>query len=461
MDIGKLVSSALTDVLSQPPIDKPEIKKYYIAYIDILGYKNKVKDNQQDVLDKVHSAFNFTKSRRHLFNALLTSIFEESHKVEFKIFSDNIVLYMDAEKVTTQKIMFFLEQIKELQIGFLYQGFFLRGVVTKGDIAANEHFIFGQGLIDAYELEKKLKDPRIVIDQKVIDDITAERPLFVKEKEQIEYLKSCDSLQWIEENTDAINKFHFDAPKIIDGVFIEALYVFPDVEETTEFKREFDEACKKFFTDKKKDHDEFYEFFLNCMRYARLAVILGEAIIKREENKTNAYNTMQGNSLIFCEGHDDGNVFILNYLSVIEPTEFAKVVGIEDLATQLKKAWGEDSPIMAETTRVINNREKILEEIFNVHKELILKTISETCNLNGIDLKNIESEESKAVIEAKQSLQRKLWWWKWYHNISAERNALGNLAIKCDCARDETTGLGISDNAPANKTTTKLRGNKI
>ncbi|MDE5825819.1 MAG: hypothetical protein K2H91_14240, partial [Lachnospiraceae bacterium] len=58
----------------------------------------------------------------------------------------------------------------DIQRNFILQyDLFLRGGITIGTLSFNDDFIFGQGLIDAVELEETARYPRIIIGKTVLD----------------------------------------------------------------------------------------------------------------------------------------------------------------------------------------------------------------------------------------------------------------------------------------------------
>lgn len=143
-------------------------------FLDVLGYKNSVATakDENDYLGKVHT----------LMSLLSKYIEEYTHGIDEKmdrnlnlsrfkslIFSDNILFFAPYESEIDM-----LNLSNNLIYGlcqFLFQytksGVFFRGGVTAGQLFYDEklHFVFGSGLIRAYELESNVAIyPRIVID---------------------------------------------------------------------------------------------------------------------------------------------------------------------------------------------------------------------------------------------------------------------------------------------------------
>ena len=82
----------------------------------------------------------------------------------YKVFSDNIVV---ATKADSLHALYTLSYIAyNLQRDFLEKGIVCRGAITKGQLYINAEYVFGSGLIRAYELEDNVAFyPRIILDR--------------------------------------------------------------------------------------------------------------------------------------------------------------------------------------------------------------------------------------------------------------------------------------------------------
>ena len=149
-----------------------ETTKHYIAYMDILGYKDFLKSKHkkpeqylQTILDAVErvkgnvSAFQNTANMFHIDGDL-----------KLKIFSDNILLCLSVENgdEEIQRAIVFLLEVASIQRGLaLAHGLLVRGGITIGELYIDEDLVFGQGLIDAVELEAKAEFPCIVVSDEI------------------------------------------------------------------------------------------------------------------------------------------------------------------------------------------------------------------------------------------------------------------------------------------------------
>lgn len=153
-----------------------EIKEYYIAYFDILGYKDffaETPDKAEDFLNAIHNAISNTLRSIQSFNSSpLANQLTES-QIHYKIFSDNILIAIEKEdnvEKEKMRILILFALVSEIQRNFIIKyRLFLRGGFTKGTLSINNDYIFGDGLIEAVEMENSAKYPRIVISKSIID----------------------------------------------------------------------------------------------------------------------------------------------------------------------------------------------------------------------------------------------------------------------------------------------------
>ena len=153
---------------------KNDIKRYYIAYVDLLGYKDffeKHPEKVHDFLDLIRGAIKDTKSQISITNESEILKNYAYIDVKVKIFSDNILLCMESgeNELEIIRLLSFLSLVAGMQRVFITKyGLFLRGGVTIGDMFINDDFVFGQGLIDVVELEQKAIYPRIIVSEPVV-----------------------------------------------------------------------------------------------------------------------------------------------------------------------------------------------------------------------------------------------------------------------------------------------------
>ncbi|MCM1236634.1 MAG: hypothetical protein NC489_41690 [Ruminococcus flavefaciens] len=146
-----------------------ESKKSLIAYFDILGYKEMIKTNYipeniligeiERITHDVYSIKRFSKKGKSDWNVYS--------------FSDNFAIVIDCPDegfVSELRLLIWILTIIQCQFLSLY-GILIRGSVVNGMVYIGEKFIYGEGLIKAYEIENSIAIfPRIVIDSELIKD---------------------------------------------------------------------------------------------------------------------------------------------------------------------------------------------------------------------------------------------------------------------------------------------------
>lgn len=147
--------------------NKHEYEEYYIAFIDVLGFKELL--TTKTTCEDIYSIF------EHLQNNSQTSLFYNGEdvasfaQVKHYIMSDSIVLYIKAD--IEEAFLALLVTCLHLQASLLYREkpILLRGGIAKGELFVEDHIIFGKGLSEAYQIENSVAIyPRIVFNKELI-----------------------------------------------------------------------------------------------------------------------------------------------------------------------------------------------------------------------------------------------------------------------------------------------------
>lgn len=159
---------------------KLEVKDYFILYFDVLGYKQKIIElGENNFLEIMYSVlatsmdvFEFVigESEVDYFGSKLK--FNEDN-FYFNIFSDNIcisVLKTNDEFVNFRLLITLVRNMNHLQRNLMGQyNILIRGCITQGVLFCMNGFLYGSGLVKAYNLEDKIAVyPRIIIDKECI-----------------------------------------------------------------------------------------------------------------------------------------------------------------------------------------------------------------------------------------------------------------------------------------------------
>ena len=140
-----------------------KIEKRFCAFIDVLGFKNIVKENgdANEACSQVVSALKAGLSK-----------LEQPKKlglIDVKSFSDNVLVSLKYG-LGRNFVAPIFEFICKYQIELIRHGYLVRGGLTLGGLYIDEHTIYGEALIEAVEIESsKAINPVVMLSQDVFD----------------------------------------------------------------------------------------------------------------------------------------------------------------------------------------------------------------------------------------------------------------------------------------------------
>lgn len=180
--------------ITRNPSTNYKTSKHCVAYLDILGTKNKIYED------------NDGKFLNYLNMLCKDAISEASNAKAFgyndffvKIFSDNMLFAVNTEDDNTRldKISLMLCIISNIQNEVLNYGHLIRGAIVEGEFFHNNIIVYGKALIEAVNIEENIaKYPRIIINQNIITkDIW---PYIFKDKDDLCFLNNLFFLSSIE-----------------------------------------------------------------------------------------------------------------------------------------------------------------------------------------------------------------------------------------------------------------------
>lgn len=158
-----------------------EIDMEYCAFIDILGFKNKML-NFEEALKYYESFFSVYEAFSKMHDSMIAGISDAAKEllrnerpksvVNKYIFSDSIILSSPDWK----DLLF---RIAHVMSWLLSSGFLFRGGIGYGKHSSNTQsdrmYIVSEGLVQAVEIEGKVANyPRIVVSQATMDSITGQ-----------------------------------------------------------------------------------------------------------------------------------------------------------------------------------------------------------------------------------------------------------------------------------------------
>lgn len=168
--IGGIINGHdLSELSESMTYGKKKFDNYIIAYLDFLGFTEKMKENNS--YDSLQILKYLLKGTRKVANHI--SNINKIEEFDIKIFSDNIVI---AQKVEQRKlrnqIISIVNLVGSVQFhALMYFGFFIRGGITIGELSIDSTVVWGTGLIDAYNIENNLANyPRIILSQRLLEE---------------------------------------------------------------------------------------------------------------------------------------------------------------------------------------------------------------------------------------------------------------------------------------------------
>ena len=147
-----------------------EFSEYYVAYFDVLGYKDafkKSEDISAKLIESIESSIGMMKDIVSIHNTTFGESTEKVPEIEYKVFSDNVLIcYKETnEPLSGMSLVSFLRLVATIQRVFFERPLLIvRGGITKGPLYLTNDFVGGKALIDTVELESTAVYPRIVVD---------------------------------------------------------------------------------------------------------------------------------------------------------------------------------------------------------------------------------------------------------------------------------------------------------
>ncbi len=156
---------------------KAQMEECCVAFIDILGFKNLIKNDIDRVILALRDIELFCKS---VYRFPMKS--DNTYRRESYLDSEELLEYLPSVTMFSDSIVIsqkfddffdfseFVSLISALQFELLSKGILIRGGISIGTLFHKDRYIFGDGLISAYYLESsKAIYPRIIIDNSLVE----------------------------------------------------------------------------------------------------------------------------------------------------------------------------------------------------------------------------------------------------------------------------------------------------
>lgn len=168
-------------------IKNETLDKCYVAFLDILGFKDFVENNSHKdlienfefIIDKVFSVYIGSYN-----NPEIGKMGNKQFEIEVLFISDSIILWTKNE---FQGSFVKLLQIVSDLIAFSFRtGLPLRGGISFGELHTHKNFnnttVIGKGLINAYKIEESQNWAGCIVDKIAIDEFNRQNDLLPKLK---------------------------------------------------------------------------------------------------------------------------------------------------------------------------------------------------------------------------------------------------------------------------------------
>ncbi len=172
-----------------------EYRLCYVAYADILGFKNKINKSvtDNDTLNEILSLQKY-----------LETIKKSSGVSEKKAYfiSDSIFLVFPFEKNEMSSVLW---EIADMQAEIINKGFLIRGGLTIGMVVFSDTYLFGPSVNEVVQIEQQIECPCVALSYRFFENylLNINKASFVYDdleremKDASEYLSSNESFKWI------------------------------------------------------------------------------------------------------------------------------------------------------------------------------------------------------------------------------------------------------------------------
>ncbi|MCL2567960.1 MAG: hypothetical protein FWE12_00775 [Oscillospiraceae bacterium] len=128
---------------------------HFIAYLDILGYKEKANAGDVKLAETIDSTLDNVADFVKWFKGREIDM---ERDIKIKAFSDNILICTE----TNWDLLFLTVGV--LQHRMISNGYFVRGALCHSELYFDERFLFGRGVVMAHKIESEIaKVPRIIL----------------------------------------------------------------------------------------------------------------------------------------------------------------------------------------------------------------------------------------------------------------------------------------------------------
>lgn len=146
---------------------RENLQKKYVAFLDVLGFKELVYKRNVDTLETYFSSIEDT----------LNLIRTDKQNIQSLLISDSTILISPN---TREDFRILLRAVQTIQAKLVQKDIWIRGAISFGEVFFDQqsNLIVGKGLVNAYLLENEAVYPRVIIDTSIIPMIAENRQDF-------------------------------------------------------------------------------------------------------------------------------------------------------------------------------------------------------------------------------------------------------------------------------------------
>lgn len=149
-----------------------EYKDYYLAFMDILGFKEIVRSASCDEILSIYA------EAKKQYEIMMTTedtthpLFNISD-MHIKIMSDTICIYICSDILNSLPSLIYICIFFQVRMLRHFPPILIRGGISQGALYEDEEILFGEALVNAYLLESNnAMVPRVILTKSLVDNCT-------------------------------------------------------------------------------------------------------------------------------------------------------------------------------------------------------------------------------------------------------------------------------------------------
>lgn len=143
----------------------------YVAFIDILGFKNLVRTKSCQQIMKIHESYiQLISDIVYKDQTGKIQTVNELECVKYKVMSDSICFYIESNTYNALFCLLSTCAVLQRTLLELDDPVLIRGAIAKGNLfATDDNILFGPAMVEAYLSEEDAEFPRIIISKRTLE----------------------------------------------------------------------------------------------------------------------------------------------------------------------------------------------------------------------------------------------------------------------------------------------------